>query len=102
MCVAGVCRIDMEHSVIHNQVLRRAKTSNGTLKINNRDVKQIVMPVAPRKEQDRLVGLVQAVDKKVLALGEKLAAQEQLKRALMHDLLTGKMRVNAAELASVV
>jgi len=35
------------HSVVHNQVLRR---------INNRDVKQIVMPVAPREEQDQLSG----------------------------------------------
>ncbi len=82
------------HSVVHNQVLQRAKTSNGTLKINNRDVKQIVMPVAPKEEQEKIVEISQAVDKNISALKEVLGAHNQLKKALMHDLLTGRVRVN--------
>jgi type I restriction enzyme S subunit len=84
------------HPVVHNQVLRRAKTSNGTLKINNRDVKQIVMPVPPPSDQLRIVELVTAADAKGDALGQKLVALEQLKRSLMHDLLTGTIRVDPA------
>jgi len=81
------------HAIVHNQVLRRAKTSNGTLKINNRDVKQIVMPVPPEKEQAQLVKIIAGVDAQIDALTAVRVAQEQLKRALMRDLLTGRVRV---------
>ena len=81
------------HPVVHNQVLRRAKTSNGTLKINTRDVKQIVMPVPTQQEQTDLVQLVGGVDAEIEALRAVELAQQQLKCSLMHDLLTGGVRV---------
>lgn len=84
------------HPIVHNQVLRRAKTSNGTLKINSRDVKQIVMPVPPRSDQLRIVELVAALDAKGSALSKKLRALEQLKKSLLHDLLTGTLRIDPA------
>lgn len=84
------------HPMVHNQVLRRAKTSNGTLKINSRDVKQIVMPVPSEAAQEEIVALVAAVDTKLAALNRKFEALQQLKKSLMHDLLTGAVRVNAA------
>jgi type I restriction enzyme S subunit len=87
------------HAVIHNQILRRAKTSNGTLKINNRDVKQIVMPVPPENEQAQIIRVTSAVDAQIDALNTMEAAQDQLKRALMHDLLTGRVRVKRPESA---
>lgn len=81
------------HAIVHNQVLRRAKTSNGTLKINNRDVTQIVMPVPAQHEQAQLVQALAAIDDCSDALGAVGTAQAQLKRALVHDLLTGRVRV---------
>jgi type I restriction enzyme, S subunit len=81
------------HPVVHNQVLRRAKTSNGTLKINSRDVKQIVMPVPPETEQARLIQIISAIDAQINALTAVATAQYRLKSALMHDLLTGRIRV---------
>lgn len=89
------------HATVHNQVLRRAKTSNGTLKINSRDVKQIVLPVPPEREQGRVVEVVAAVDETIDALARVGAAQEQLKKSLMHDLLTGRVRVgNTSKVAA--
>jgi type I restriction enzyme S subunit len=85
------------HPIVHNQVLRRAKTSNGTLKINNRDVKQIVMPVPTADEQLALVKLVAGVDAKMDALIAALQAYKQIKRSLMHDLLTGRVRLKNIE-----
>jgi type I restriction enzyme S subunit len=85
--------VTWNHAIVHNQVLRRAKTSNGTLKINNRDVKQIVIPVPPRKEQVQLIRIIGGVDALIDALTSVSAAQERLKGALMHDLLTGRVRV---------
>ena len=81
------------HSTVHNQVLRRAKTSNGTLKINNRDVKQIVLPVPPENDQVRIAAIAEVIEEKRDALMAVSASLEQLKRSLMHDLLTGKVRV---------
>lgn len=89
------------HSIVHNQVLRRAKTSNGTLKINNRDVKQIIMPVPPPQEQTAIVNLAEALDRKIDGLSDVADAYEQLKRSLMHDLLTGKVRVNHLNLDGI-
>ena len=84
------------HPILHNQILRRAKTSNGTLKINSWDVKQIVMPVPPKEEQTKIIKLVSAVDAKIKALNHILWAYETLKKSLLHDLLTGQVRVNPA------
>ena len=84
------------HPVVHNQILRRAKTSNGTLKINSRDVRQTFVPVPPPKQQQQIVDVVAAVDAKIDALREKLKALAQLKNALMHDLLTGTVRIPPA------
>ena len=81
------------HSTVHNQVLRRAKTSNGTLKINNRDVKQIVLPVPPENDQVRIAAITVAIEEKCDALMVVNASLEQLKKSLMHDLFTGKVRV---------
>jgi type I restriction enzyme S subunit len=83
------------HPVVHNQVLRRAKTSNGTLKINNRDVRQIIMPVPPEIEQAQLVKVIAGVDAQVDALTAARVAQQQLKLALMHDLLSGPQSLTA-------
>ena len=55
--------IAWNHAAVHNQVLKRAKTSNGTLKINSKDVKQIIIPVPPKSEQEQLVDLVGRADR---------------------------------------
>lgn len=85
--------IAWNHAVVHNQILKRAKTSNGTLKVNTRDVKQIVMPVPPRDVQERLVAIVRAAESLERSLTATLAAHEHLKRGLMQVLLTGRVRV---------
>jgi type I restriction enzyme S subunit len=81
------------HDLVHNQVLRRAKTSNGTLKINSRDLNQIVMPVPPDGEQVQLVMMASAVDDQISALAAVVGAYGQLKKSLMDDLLTGRVRI---------
>jgi type I restriction enzyme S subunit len=82
------------HPMVHNQVLKRAKTSNGTLKINSRDVCQIVLPVPPVQAQQSLVDTVSAADGQINAMAKQLCSLERLKRGLMQDLLTGRVRVN--------
>lgn len=86
------------HPIVHNQVLRRAKTSNGTLKINNQDVSQIVMPVPTPSEQRAIMEIASAADATIDGLNRKQWAYEQLKRSLTHDLLTGSVRPDPAML----
>ena len=84
------------HALVHNQVLRRAKTSNGTLKINSRDINQIVMPVPPESDQVKICKTVRAVDTWINALSASGLAHEEIKKSLLHDLLTGHVRVPSA------
>jgi type I restriction enzyme, S subunit len=81
------------HATVHNQVLQRAKTSNGTLKINNRDVKQIMLPVPPETEQKQLIEVMAALDAVLETRGKVAAAQQELRKSLQYDLLTGRIRV---------
>jgi type I restriction enzyme S subunit len=97
----GYAATAWNHPIVHNQILRRAKTSNGTLKINNRDVKQIILPLPLMQDQKRIVELTGAVDRKVEALRSVANAHAELKKSLMHDLLTGKVRTNQLELDEV-
>jgi type I restriction enzyme S subunit len=84
------------HPVVHNLVLRRAKTSNGTLKINNRDVKQIILPVPPPEDQRRIVDLVAAVDQKIDMLTSVANANRELKKTLANDLMKGTVCIDTA------
>jgi len=86
--------LSWNHPIVHNQLLRRAKTSNGTLKVNSRDVRETVLPVPSLAEQRRLLALVAAVERQGNALCSVQRAQEGLKRSLMQDLLTGHVRVD--------
>lgn len=85
--------IAWNYPVVHNQVLKLAKTSNGTLKINSKDVKQIIMPVPPKQEQEQLVELAGRAEKSLQCYQRRAFQLEQLKRGLMQDLLTGRVRV---------
>ena len=81
------------HPLVHRQLLKRAKTSNGTLKVNNRDVKQVLVPVPSPKEQADIVAVVGAAENVVrrhVAVEQQLAV---VKRGLMQVLLTGQVRV---------
>lgn len=64
--------------------------------INLTTLKPLRIPVPPPAEQEKIAAIVDAAEAKVMALETKLAALEQLKQSLMHDLLTGKVRVRDA------
>jgi type I restriction enzyme, S subunit len=85
------------------ELLRRVTTSAGNNNINANSIRLLQIPIpTDQSEQKDVIEIAKASRAYISRLCDKLAAQEQLKKALMHDLLTGKMRVNAAELASVV
>lgn len=54
----------------------------------------IPVPVPPLSEQERIIDLSTSLDSKIQATRDKLSQLIALKKALMQDLLTGKVRVN--------
>ena len=86
--------------VIHGQILDKAKTTNGTYKINGQDVRDIFVPV-PAKEEQQLIGqTLLSLETSILANAEDLGALRQLKNALMSVLLTGELHVHPHEEAT--
>ncbi|MCC6350877.1 MAG: restriction endonuclease subunit S [Candidatus Eisenbacteria bacterium] len=84
------------------ELLRRVTTSAGNHNINSNSIRLLRLPVpASQDEQAHLVEIASACRTHVDALRAKAAALEVLKKSLMHDLLTGRVRVtNPAKVAA--
>lgn len=82
------------------ELLRRVTTSAGNHNINSNSIRLLSIPVPtyPAAQQE-VVDLTNAMRVKVSAMSMKLAALQQLKQSLLHDLLTGAVRVGDAGLA---
>ena len=55
--------------------------------------KALQIPLPPIAEQTKIAGALRCTDEKIFALNAKNEANKQIKKALMQDLLTGKVRV---------
>jgi type I restriction enzyme S subunit len=62
--------------------------------INATNLKGVKVPLPPRKQQDKIVEQIQKVEEKIEQERETKQRLQELKRGLMQDLLTGKVRVN--------
>jgi restriction endonuclease S subunit len=84
----------MAQSRGRRELLRRVTTSAGNHNINARSVMAIPIGVPGSKdEQENLVRLADAANRRIVASEKQLGVLEYLKRSLMQDLLTGKVRV---------
>ena len=82
------------------ELLRRVTTSAGNHNINSNSIRLLQLPVpADEDEQARIVELARACRQRVDAIEAKLRAIETLNDALMHDLLTGRVRVRDTMMA---
>ena len=61
---------------------------------------QFAMPLRP--EQDEIVKVINSINEKYTGVRKKLASYETVKKALMQDLLTGKVRVKLTDKESAV
>jgi type I restriction enzyme S subunit len=84
------------------ELFRRVTTSAGNYNINSNNIRLLTIPVpASRAEQEQIVKIAKTCRAYVGGLQRKLVALTDLKKALMRDLLTGKVRVNNLNLAAV-
>lgn len=58
------------------------------------NLRDVDIPVPPRHEQIKIVTLLNAIENRLNIHVSKLSVVEKLKKALMQDLLTGKVRVS--------
>lgn len=79
--------------------LSRAKPAVNQASINQRDVRVLPVPLPESDEQLEIANTISAAAKHIQCLDDVVKAQTQLKKSLMHDLLTGKVRVNNLNLA---
>jgi type I restriction enzyme, S subunit len=85
------------------ELLRRVTTSAGNHNINSNSIRLLLIPVPRHIEfQNEVVQLATASRQVAKALNGKLLAFETLKKSLMHDLLTGTVRVNRAPKSEAV
>ena len=79
--------------LIHRQLRSKAKTTSGTLKINQTDVSTVLLPLPQLAEQSRIVSVIEAIDHSDFMNRRALAAYGQVKQALMSVLVSGELRV---------
>lgn len=62
--------------------------------INATNLKGVRVPVPPRKEQDQIVERIRAAEEKIEVEEVRKERLQELKRGIMQDLLTGKVRTH--------
>ncbi|MGH9697841.1 MAG: restriction endonuclease subunit S [Candidatus Acidiferrales bacterium] len=75
------------------QCLAMANTSAGNHNLGARSIKQFCFPCPSPKEQEEIVGLVDSAEDAIESAQLQIASLRRLKQALLHNLLTGRMRV---------
>jgi type I restriction enzyme S subunit len=76
--------------------LARYVESSGVPQLNNKDLYPRWFVRAPEHQQREIVELIASAERQEDALRAKLQSLEALKKSLMHDLLTGTVRVDPA------
>jgi type I restriction enzyme, S subunit len=62
-------------------------------------IKQIVLPTPPMTEQREIVEALAVVDRKLTIEGKRRQTLEVLLKTLLHNLMTGKLRVGDLDLS---
>lgn len=88
----------LKHLLLSANVRRQLEilAGGGTMPvINGRIIRRLVIPLLSLDEQARMIARIDALDETIASLAETLAKFRQQKHGLMHDLLTGYVRVKA-------
>lgn len=81
------------HYLTHYRLARFCEDA-GIPQLNNKDLYPRLFPMPQREEQEEIVNILEAADAWIEAVMQKLKAVQRLKKSLLQNLLTGKVRVN--------
>jgi type I restriction enzyme S subunit len=76
-----------------NYFFAHAKQTSNLCTINSRELKNWPVPIPPMEEQEIMVDAFQAIERQESAVEKKLDALQLLKKSLLQNLLTGKIRI---------
>ena len=76
------------------QIATEVSERTGMPKINRQDLNVLKLPMPPFEEQSEIARKIEAIDKATSLKSIKLSQTQSLKKSLMQDLLTGKVRVS--------
>jgi type I restriction enzyme S subunit len=86
----------LKHPQARRQIEANATGTSDSMKnIGKRDFRNVVVPKPPREEQDRIANTLSAFDANIEANVKKVEALHQVKKFLLQNLLTGKIRIPA-------
>jgi type I restriction enzyme S subunit len=91
----------VESDIAKSYFMRVAKRTTNLASTNKTQVRAFRFPVPPVPEQKQIADIVSAAKATLRGYIQKEEALNQLKRSLMHDLLTGKVRANNLTLETV-
>ncbi|HZC07538.1 MAG TPA: restriction endonuclease subunit S [Ktedonobacterales bacterium] len=73
------------------QLLGRSKTSSGLQSINSRVVSELSIPLPSLSEQREIADILAACDAHIAALEREIALHEELFRALLEEMMSGRL-----------
>lgn len=76
-----------------NYFYSHAKQTSNLCTINSRELKNWPVSIPPPKEQVNMVEFMRAAEQQETAMSDRLYALENLKRSLLENLLTGRIRI---------
>ncbi len=74
----------------------------GQLHLTKSFIQSISIPLPPKEERSEITGMLEAIDSKIGLVNAKEQRLSSLKKSLMQDLLTGKVRVKIDQKESAV
>ncbi|TXD32098.1 hypothetical protein FRC96_19070 [Lujinxingia vulgaris] len=80
----------------------RAKKAVAQTSISQDDILAIPVTIPPKKEQDEICIIFDSIETILIRNNEQLHYLKTLKRGLLQDLLTGKVRVNTLDLPALL
>ncbi|BCL95566.1 hypothetical protein MAFF211491_00180 [Ralstonia solanacearum] len=86
----------IESDIAKRYFNRVAKRTTNLASTNKTQVRAFSFPLPPLKEQEQIADVMGASKARLRALKSKCAGLEQLRKSLMHDLLTGSVRIDPA------
>ena len=77
---------------------RASGAADGKFNINQQILKSVLVPLPPLPTQQKIASILSTADKKIESEENKKKALDELFRSLLHNLMTGKIRVNHLEM----
>ena len=71
----------------------KAKSGSGLWKIGKRDIQNELLALPDKDEQREIVEVIESVTSSYVAVEKKVEALQQVKKSLLQNLLTGKIRI---------